>query len=102
MSDKFREIRELRDQFIRAVYDLRDPITGWAMGNEIMARMGLDPENFEDEGRYADIAQHFDEIGYIRGEASGYSIVSLSDLGIKYVEVESDLRREEDEEEGRA
>jgi hypothetical protein len=102
VSDKFREIRELRDQFIRAVYDLRDPNTGWAMGNAIMARMGLDPENFEDEGRYADIAQHFDEIGYIRGEASGYSIVSLSDLGIKYVEVESDLRREEDEEEGRA
>ncbi len=95
MSGEFREIRELRDQFIRAVYDLRDPDTGWAMGNAIMQRMGLDPENLDDEGRYADIAQYFDEIGYIRGQASSYSIVSMSALGIKYVEVEDDLRREE-------
>jgi hypothetical protein len=62
VSDKFREIRELRDQFIRAVYDLRDPNTGRAMGNAIMQRMGLDPENVDDEARYAEIAQHFEEI----------------------------------------
>jgi hypothetical protein len=95
VSDKFGEIKELRDQFIRAVYDLRDPNTGRAMGNSIMQYMGLDPENVDDEGRYAEIAQYFDEIGYIWGEASGYSIVSMSALGIKYVEVEDDLRREE-------
>jgi hypothetical protein len=99
VSDSFREIRELRDQFIRAVYDLRDPNTGRAMGNAIMRRMGLDPENADDEGRYAEIAHYFDEIGYIWGETSGYSIVSMSELGIKYVQVEDDLRREE---EGRA
>ena len=92
MSDKFWEIRELRDQFIRAVYDLRDPNTGRAMGNAIMQRMGLDPENVDDEGRYAEIAQYFDEIGYIWGEASDYSIVSMSALGIKYVEVEDGMR----------
>ena len=102
MSYNWRETRELRDRFIRAVYDLRDPNTGWAVGNAIMHRMGLDPENVEDEGRYFDIAHYFDEFGYIRGEASGFRIVSLSDLGIKYVEVESDLRREEEQEEGRA
>jgi hypothetical protein len=95
VSDTFREIRELRDQFIRAVYDLRDPSTGRAMANAIMERMGLDPENLDDQGRYADIAQYFDEIGYIRGQASGYGIVYMSELGIKYVEVEGDLRREE-------
>jgi hypothetical protein len=95
VSDKFREIRELRDQFIRAVYDLRDPNTGRAMGNAIMQRMGLDPENVEDKGRYAEIAQHFEEIGYIWGATSDYSIVSMSALGIKYVEVEDDLRRED-------
>jgi hypothetical protein len=95
VSDRFREIKELRDQFIRAVYDLRDPNTGRAMGDTIMQRMGLDPESVEDEGRYAEIAHHFDEIGYIWGEASDYSIVSMSELGIKYVEVEDDLRREE-------
>jgi hypothetical protein len=95
VSDEFREIKELRDKFIRAVYDLRDPNTGRAMGSAIMQRIGLDPENVDDEGRYAEIAQYFDEIGYIRGEASGYSIVSMSELGIKYAEVEGDLRREE-------
>ena len=95
MSDEFRETEVLRDRFIRAVYDLRDPNTGKAMGNAIMQRMGLDPENFDDQSRYADIAQHFDMIGYIRGQSGGYNIVSMSDLGIKYVEVEGDLRREE-------
>jgi hypothetical protein len=95
VSGEFREIRELRDQFIRAVYDLRDPNTGWAMGNAIMRRTGLDPENLDDRGLYADIGRYFDEIGYIRGQASGYSIVSMSELGIKYVEVEGNLRREE-------
>jgi hypothetical protein len=92
VSDAFREIREQRDQFIRAVYDLRDPNTGRAMGNAIMQRMGLDPENVDDEGRYAEIAQYFDEIGYIWGEASDYSIVSMSALGSKYVEVEDGMR----------
>ena len=95
MSDEFRVIGELRDQFIRAVYDVRDPNTGRAMANAIMQSMGLDPENFDDQARYADIAQHFDMVGYIWGQSGGYSIVSMSDLGIKYVEVEGDLRREE-------
>ena len=97
MSGEFREIKELRDQFIRAVYDLRDPNTGRVMGDTIMQRMGLDPENVDDKRRYAEIARYYDEIGYIWGEASGYSTVSMSELGIKYVEVEGDLRREEGE-----
>jgi hypothetical protein len=97
VSGEFREIKELRDDFIRAVYDLRDPNTGRATGDMIMQRTGLDPENVDDERRYAEIARYFDEIGYIWGEGSGYSIVSMSELGIKYVEVEGDLRREEGE-----
>jgi hypothetical protein len=99
VSESFRERRELRDRFIRAVYDLRDPNTGQAMGNVIMQRIALDPDNPADEARYVEIARYFDEIGYIRGEASGYSMVSISELGIKYAGVEGDLRREE---EGRA
>ena len=95
VSDRFREIKELRDRFIRAVYDLRDPNSGRAMGDTIMQRMGLDPEDPDDEGRYAEIARYFDEIDYIQGEASGYNIVTMSALGIEYVEVEDDLRREE-------
>ncbi len=96
MSERFREMEERRDQFIRAVYDLRDPNTGQVMANAIMQRIGLDPDNSDDEVRYAEIAQYFDEIGYIWGEASDYSIVSMSELGIKYAEVEGDLRREEE------
>jgi hypothetical protein len=94
VADRFQEMRELREQFMRAVYDLRDPDTGRAMADAIMQRMGLDPGNLEDEGRYAEIARHFDEIGYVWGEAGGYSSVAMSALGIKYVEVEDDLRRE--------
>jgi hypothetical protein len=93
VSDSFQQLRELRDQFIRAVYDLRDPNTGQVMANAIMQRIGLEPD---DEVRYAEIARYFDEIGYIWPEASDYSIVSISELGIKYVEVEGDLRCEED------
>ena len=95
MSDSFQRLRELRDQLIRAVYDLRDPTTGQVMANAIMQRIGLEPDNTDDEVRYAEIAQYFDEIGYIWPEASGYSIVSMSELGIKYAEVEGDLGREE-------
>ena len=101
MSFNWQETREQRDRFIRAVYDLRDPNTGWAVGNAIMQRIGLDPGSIEDEGRYLEIAHYFDEFGYIRGQARGFRSVSLSDLGIKYVEVEGDLRREEEQEEGR-
>ena len=96
MSDSFQQLRELRDQFIRAVYDLRDPNTGQVMANAIMQRIGLEPDNSDDEVRYTEIAQYFDEIGYIWPEASDYSIVSISELGIKYAEVEGDLRREEE------
>ena len=95
MSDSFQQLKELRDQFIRAVYDLRDPNTGHVMANAIMQRIGLEPDNSDDEVRYTEIAQYFDEIGYIWPEASDYSIVSISELGIKYAEVEGDLRREE-------
>jgi hypothetical protein len=61
-----------------------------------MQRIGLEPDSSDDEVRYAQIAQYFDEIGYIWPEASDYSIVSMSYLGIKYAEVEGDLRREEE------
>jgi hypothetical protein len=96
VSDSFQQLRELRDQFIRAVYDLRDPTTGQVMANEIMQRIGLEPGNSDDEVRYAEIGQYFDEIGYIWPVASDYSIVSMSALGIKYAEVEGDLPREEE------
>jgi hypothetical protein len=66
VSYNWQETREQRDRFIRAVYDLRDPNTGWAVGDAIMQRMSLDPENIEDGARYSEIARYFDEFGYIR------------------------------------
>jgi hypothetical protein len=86
VTDEFREIRELRDQFMRAVYDLRDPHTGYASGEEVMQRMGLDPDNTGDENRYLDIAKHFDQLGYVRREMSGYGMVSITVTGSRYVE----------------
>ena len=96
MSESFQQLRELRDQFIRALYDLRDPTTGHVMANAIMQRIGLEPDDSDDEVRYAEIAQYFDEIGYIWPETSDYGIVCMSYLGIKYAEVEGDLGREEE------
>ena len=96
MSDSFQQLRELRDQFIRAVYDLRDPTTGQVRAKAIMQRIALEPDNPHDELRYAQIAKYFDEIGYIWPVASDYSIVSMSEVGIKYAELEGDLRGEEE------
>lgn len=57
MAGEFDQIRGLRERFIRAVYDLRDPSAGIAMGRDIKQRMGLDPAEFgEDDRRYMDIA----------------------------------------------
>ncbi len=93
MADEFGEIRTLREKFMRAVYDLRDPNAGIAMGPQIKERMGLDPAEFgEDDDRYADVAQYFDQLGYIGRESDGYGMVSITALGIQYVE--GDLQRE--------
>ena len=92
MTDEFREIRELREKFMRAVYDLRDPNAGLAMGRQIKERMGLDPADFgDDDDLYMDIAQYFDQLDYIRRRSDGYGMVSITALGIQYVE--GDLQR---------
>src|SRR5918997_4994849 len=68
VSFNWQETREQRDRFIRAVYDLRDPNTGWAVGDAIMQRMGFDPENTEDEARYFEIARYWDELATSGGK----------------------------------
>ncbi len=60
VADEFREIRELRQKFMRAVYDLRDPALGAAYMPQIAERMGLDPNSRLDADTYVDIAQYFD------------------------------------------
>jgi hypothetical protein len=86
-EDEFGEIRALRAQFMRAVYDLRDAASGMVGHDEIMQRMGLTPSRWgPDYERYADIAQYFDGLGYIRRVADGYGIVAITTYGIRYVE----------------
>jgi hypothetical protein len=87
MADEFRAIRELREKFMRAVYELRHPSTGMAPMDQIGARMGLDPENnMRDKDLYVEIAQYFHELGYIRRVLDGYGIVAITATGIQYVE----------------
>src|SRR5215212_9150096 len=86
-EDEFGEIRALRAQFMRAVYDLRDAASGMVGHDEIMQRMALTPSRWgPDYERYADIAQYFDGLGYIRRVADGYGIVAITTYGIRYVE----------------
>lgn len=93
MADEFGEIRAQRERFMRAVYDLRDPNAGLAMGKDIKVKMGLDPDEFGEDGdRYMDIAQYFDQLGYISRESDGYGMVAITARGIQYVE--GDLERE--------
>lgn len=94
MTSEFDEIRALRERFTRAVYDLRDSSTGIAMGAEIKQCMGLDPAEFgEDDNLYMDIAQYFDQLGYIKRQTTGYTMVSITATGIQYVE--GDLQQQQ-------
>lgn len=96
MTDEFGEIKELREKFLRAAYDLRDPRTRWANATQIAERMGLeDPRTTTDErqsGIYSDIAIYYDQLGYIQRIANGYLIVAITARGIQYVE--GDLERQ--------
>ena len=94
MTDESSEIREMRERFIRAVYDLRERTTGIAMSRQIKERMGLGPDESSDsDALYMDIAQYFEGLGYIERQASGYSMVSITSRGIQYVE--GGLQRQE-------
>jgi hypothetical protein len=87
MTEQFGKTKELREQFIRAVYHLRDPSSGWAMEREIKERMGLDPDDFrDDDDAYVSTAQYFDQLGFIERQADGYGIVSITARGMQYVE----------------
>jgi hypothetical protein len=95
-EDEFAERRGLRERFIRAVYDLRDT-GGMVRHDAIMERMGLNPDRWgPDYGRYADIAQYFDGLGFIGRISDGYGIVAITADGIRYVEgdVEGDLEQQ--------
>jgi hypothetical protein len=94
MTDEFSEIRERRERFIRAVYELRDRTTGIAISRQIKERMGLEPDELSDsDALYMDIAQYFEGLGYIERQASGYSMVAITSKGMQYVE--GDLQRQE-------
>jgi hypothetical protein len=78
--------RELRDRFMQAVYDLAGPDAGIAQIVQIMERIGLDPENFEDEKRCKRTARHLHQLNYIRKVSDGYTMVAITPEGTQYVE----------------
>ena len=44
--------KELRDRFMQTVYEFAESDVRLATSVQIMERIGVDPENFEDEKRY--------------------------------------------------
>jgi hypothetical protein len=93
MANVFEDVKELREKFIRAVYDLRHSTTGMATVGQIAERMGLDSQNnMRDAELYGDIAQYFDQMGYIRKVSIGYAVVAITARGKQYVE--GDLERQ--------
>jgi hypothetical protein len=56
MADEFAEIRDMRERFIRAAYNRRNPgQDGAAPNDDIMRDLGLDPLDMCDTDQYEDI-----------------------------------------------
>ena len=63
MGDEFAEIREMRERFIRAAYDRRNPSQAGAASNEVIMRdLGLDPLDMRDIEQYDDIARYWEQL----------------------------------------
>jgi hypothetical protein len=85
MTDEFAEPREMRERFIRAAYDRRNPSQAGAASNEdIMRDLGLDPLDMRDIEQFDDIARFWEERGYI--EYFTEVMIRITARGIQYVE----------------
>lgn len=90
MADEFREIRELRERFMRAVYDRRNPGQGDAAPHDdIMRDLGLDPdistpEGMRDTDQYDSIVRYWEQRGFV--EHFTEAMVRITTLGIQHVE----------------
>jgi hypothetical protein len=85
MADEFAEIRDMRERFIRAAYDRRNPSQAGAASNEVIMRdLGLDPLDMRDVEQYDDIARFWMERDYI--EYFTQAMVRITAAGIRHVE----------------
>ncbi len=96
MPDEFAEIRDIRERFLRAVYDLRDRRQLDAVRDEdIMHVLGLEPDITTDTGmrardQYRSLAHYWEQLGYI--EYFTDRSIRLTARGIQHVE--GDLERQ--------
>jgi hypothetical protein len=85
MADQFAEIRDMRERFIRAAYDRRNPSqAGAAPNDDIMRDLGLDPLDMRDTDQYEDIVSFWVQRGYI--ERFTEAMVKITAAGIRHVE----------------
>lgn len=84
---EFAEKQELRDQFLRAAYELGKGKTGRLTGlAEVAESMGFHISNSEDVDYLSSVAEYLGEEGYIARKADGYGLLSITTKGIKRVE----------------
>jgi hypothetical protein len=86
MSEEFRQTHEMRERFMRAVYDTREPRLGAASQNDIMQHMGLDEDDPALIELYDSIAGYWIQRGLIESLADGYGLVQITADGIDQVE----------------
>lgn len=85
MADEFAEIREMRERFIRAAYDRRNPGQDGAASNEVIMRdLGLDPLDMRDTEQYEDVVSYWVQQGYIKRFTE--AMVKITASGMRHVE----------------
>jgi len=89
MGDDIRERKELRERFMRAVYDIaHEPGSGGIVQQGVLGeRVGLDPLNNEaDRNTYIDVAWYWDKRRLIKMAGHAYSIITITSEGVEHVE----------------
>ncbi len=75
----------MRERFIRAAYDRRNPSQAGAASNEVIMRdLGLDPLDMSDIEQYDDIARYWEQRGRI--EYFTEAMIRITASGIRHVE----------------
>jgi hypothetical protein len=85
MTDEFAEIKGMRERFMRAAYDRRNPSQADAASNEVIMRdLGLDLIDMRDTEQYEAIARYWEQRGFI--EYFTGAMIRITARGIQYVE----------------
>jgi hypothetical protein len=90
VADEFAEIREMRERFLKAAYDRRDPGKLDAASNEVVMRdLGLEPDittpnGMRDTEQYDALARYWKQRGYI--EYFTEAMVRITAAGMRHVE----------------